>query len=117
VQDTEVDLDYNVLKLRILRLLSEVGPTDSDSLAGTIAASMDFVIRPPLGFPKIFVRNHARVIPLDFGDHALRMALMRYHKQGLLKREKEGGVFRYALTERGNQRLHWLEEQATKKRA
>jgi len=85
-------LDYNVLKLRVLRLLSKTGPSDSSSLAGTI---------------------------MDTGDsamdiHALRMALVRYYKQGLLKREKTGGVFRYALTERGIQRLRWLEDQARK---
>jgi DNA-binding transcriptional regulator PaaX len=40
------------------------------------------------------------------------MALMRYYKQGLLKRERQGGVFTYALSERGAQRLRWLEQQA-----
>lgn len=86
-------LDYNVLKLRILRLLSKTGPTDSSSLATTIAESKE--------------------ITLDI--HALRMALMRYHKQGLLKRERTGGTFIYALTERGIQRLRWLEQQQTTK--
>jgi DNA-binding transcriptional regulator PaaX len=46
--------------------------------------------------------------------HALRMALMRYYKQGLLKRERAGGMFTYALTERGIQRLRWLEQQTLK---
>jgi DNA-binding transcriptional regulator PaaX len=46
--------------------------------------------------------------------HALRMALMRYYKQGLLKRERAGGMFTYTLTERGIQRLRWLEEQTLK---
>jgi len=92
---TWLDLDYNVLKLRLLRLLSKAGPTDSDSLARTISASKDFGI----------------------DIHALRMALMRYHKQGLLKREKVGGLFRYTLTERGDQRLRWLEQQAVKKKS
>ena len=85
-------LDYNELKLRILRLLSKTGPMDSSSLASTIAESKE--------------------ITLDI--HALRMALMRYHKQGLLKRERSGGTFTYALTERGIQRLRWLEQQTTK---
>lgn len=93
MQDIGSGLDYNVLKLRILRLLSKTGPVDSDSLAGTIADGRGFAI----------------------DIHALRMALMRYHKQGLLKREKVGGVFRYAITERGNQRLRWLEQQAMKR--
>ena len=85
-------LDYNVLKLRILRLLSKTGPADSGSLACTIAETKE--------------------IALDI--HALRMALMRYYKQGLLKRERAGGRFKYALTERGIQRLRWLEEQTAK---
>ena len=85
-------MDYNALKLRILRLLSKTGPTDSSSLASTISEGKEFT--------------------LDI--HALRMALMRYHKQGLLKRERAGGTFTYALTERGIQRLRWLEEQTTK---
>lgn len=85
-------LDYNVLKLRILRLLSKTGPADSNSLANTVMDTKDSAI----------------------DIHALRMALMRYYKQGLLRREKAGGIFRYALTERGIQRLRWLEGQAEK---
>jgi DNA-binding transcriptional regulator PaaX len=88
-------LDYNVLKLRILRLLSKAGAADSNSLASTMMESNDAAI----------------------DIHALRMALMRYYKQGLLKREKVGGVFRYALTERGIQRLRWLEDQAEKSKS
>ena len=85
-------LDYNLLKLRILRLLSKTGPADSGSLASTIAEMKE--------------------ISMDI--HALRMALMRYYKQGLLKRERVGGIFTYALTERGIQRLRWLEAQTLK---
>lgn len=85
-------LDYNVLKLRILRLLSKTGPVDSGSLASTIGETKETA--------------------MDI--HALRMALMRYYKQGLLKRERAGGMFTYALTERGIQRLRWLEEQTLK---
>ncbi len=82
-------LDYNQLKLLILRTLSNSGSCDSGSLAEAVAHSVD----PPLDI------------------HALRMALMRYHKQGLLKRERAGGIFHYTLTERGVKRLQWLEEQ------
>jgi hypothetical protein len=85
------DLDYNVLKLRVLRLLSKLGPIDSGSLANSIAESQES--------------------KLDI--HALRMALMRYHKQGLLRRERSGGSFHYCLTERGIQRLRWLEQQSS----
>jgi DNA-binding transcriptional regulator PaaX len=82
-------LNYNELKLNILQVLSQTGPLDSSSLGEAIAESKKII--------------------LDI--HALRMALMRYHKQGLLKRERAEGVFRYALTERGLQRLRWLEQQ------
>jgi DNA-binding transcriptional regulator PaaX len=51
----------------------------------------------------------SKAITLDI--HALRMALMRYYKQGLLKRERSGGTFTYTISERGIQRLRWLEEQ------
>jgi len=79
-------LDYNQLKLLILKALSEIGPSDSSALQREMKS---------------------RMILVDV--HALRMALMRYYKQGLLKRERRGGVFRYSLSERGVQRLRWLE--------
>lgn len=85
-------MDYNVLKLRVLRLLSRTGPAGSGQLAGAIAEGGE--------------------VTLDI--HALRMALMRYYKQGLLKRERSGGTFTYTLTERGIQRLRWLELQSAK---
>ena len=88
-------MDYNELKLKILRVLSKTGPADSVSLERVIAGSKE--------------------ITLDI--HALRMALMRYYKQGLLRRERSGGMFRYVLTERGLQRLRWLEEQRTRTNA
>ena len=82
-------MGFNERKLKLLHFLSETGPLDSNSLARAIVSSKEF--------------------RLDI--HALRMALMRYYKQGLLRREKVEGVFRYDLSERGIQRLHWLEEQ------
>jgi DNA-binding transcriptional regulator PaaX len=82
-------LDYNELKLPVLQLLSIDGPTNSGKLIKRLAASKGF--------------------SLDI--HALRMALMRYYKQGLLKRERSGGTFTYTISERGIQRLRWLEEQ------
>jgi DNA-binding transcriptional regulator PaaX len=45
--------------------------------------------------------------------HAVRMALMRYYKQGLLKRERFGGTFTYSISERGMKRLSWLEQHPT----
>ena len=53
--------------------------------------------------------SESEAITLDI--HALRMALMRYYKQGLLRRERSGGTFTYTISERGIQRLRWLEEQ------
>jgi hypothetical protein len=44
-----------------------------------------------------------------FEIHALRMALVRYYKQGLLNRERRGGTFTYSISERGRRRLEWLE--------
>jgi DNA-binding transcriptional regulator PaaX len=81
-------LDYNQLKRVVLRALADKGPMDSDSLTQTLgSASVEFEI------------------------HAVRMALMRYYRQGLLRRVRSGGLFRYTLTERGIVRLEWLEKQ------
>jgi DNA-binding transcriptional regulator PaaX len=82
-------LDYNELKIPILQLLIKNGPMNSSSVIGKLADS--------------------RGITIDI--HALRMALMRYYKQGLLKRERSGGAFTYTISERGVQRLRWLEQQ------
>ncbi len=43
--------------------------------------------------------------------HALRMALVRYHRQGLLVRERRGGSYAYRLSEKGARRLLWLKGQ------
>ncbi len=48
--------------------------------------------------------------------HAIRMALMRYYKLGLLKRARKGGAFTYSLSERGIARLDWLENQTKSKK-
>jgi len=82
-------LDYNKLKVPVLQLLVKHGPMDSSSAVRKLAESSGIIIE----------------------IHALRMALMRYYKQGLLKRERSGGAFTYAISERGTQRLRWLEQQ------
>jgi len=41
-------------------------------------------------------------------DKAMKMALMRYTRQGLLVRSKKTGVYRYRLTEKGVARRIWL---------
>jgi len=48
--------------------------------------------------------------------HAIRMALMRYYKLGLLRRVRKGGSFTYSLSERGIARLDWLENQNKSKK-
>ncbi len=45
--------------------------------------------------------------------HALRMALVRYHRQGLLVRERREGSYAYRLSEKGARRLLWLKEQSS----
>ncbi len=82
-----IALDYNELKLPVLQIVAKMGSVNSNQLWKELEG--------------------LRGISIDI--HALRMALMRYYKQGLLKRERRGGMFSYALSERGVQRLHWLE--------
>lgn len=82
-------MDYNQLKLRVLRILSERGSTDSSAVAAALAAA-----------------------GVNSDMHAIRMALMRYYKQGLLWRERKLGLYTYGLSERGIRRLAWLESTA-----
>jgi len=82
-------MDYNELKLVVLKILSEKGSTDSSAVSDALAAGG---------------------VNLDM--HAIRMALMRYYKQGLLWRERKLGVYTYGLSERGINRLAWLESTA-----
>jgi DNA-binding PadR family transcriptional regulator len=84
-------LHYNELKRVVLRILS-AGPKNSLSLVQELA-------------------RHG-VEPLEV--HAVRMALVRYYKQGLLKRQRESGMFVYTLSERGLRRLKWLDSGETK---
>jgi DNA-binding transcriptional regulator PaaX len=82
-------LDYNKLKVPVLQILRDEGPLDGNTIAKALSES--------------------RQISIDI--HALRMALMRYHRQGIVKRTRSGGSFKYAISERGIGRLKWLEEQ------
>jgi len=79
-------LDYNELKLSILRLLSDQGVRDSVAIASGLEASG---------------------VRMDM--HAIRMALARYHEQGLLRRQRKAGLYIYEISERGRKRLEWLE--------
>jgi repressor of nif and glnA expression len=84
--ERKIALDYNELKISILRIFSGGGRMDSEAIASKLAA----------GGVMIEI-------------HAARMALLRYFKQGLLNRKRASGVFSYELTERGRRRLEWLE--------
>jgi hypothetical protein len=84
------ELDYNQLKRLLLRALADAGPVDSSSLFQNLT--------PNGGADR-------------FEIHAVRMALVRYYRQGLLKRVRSGGQFKYTLSSRGISRLQWLEEQ------
>ena len=79
-------MNYNELKLLILRTISESGSISSEDLATRL------------------ITTGARV-----EIHAVRMALMRYYRQGLLLRKKAGGTFSYSLSDRGLHRFEWLE--------
>lgn len=46
---------------------------------------------------------------LNVSLRAVQMALMRYHRQGLLHRERRSDRFLYSLTEKGARRLRWLQ--------
>ena len=81
-------MDYNELKRVLLRSLADAGPTDSSSLLERLSTT-------GIG---------------NFEIHAIRMALVRYYRQGLLTRVRIGGEFRYSLSSRGVSRLKWLEE-------
>ena len=78
-------MDYNELKIRILSLFKGSGEVSSDE-----------------------IRNLLRESSLDLSDKAVKMALMRYTRQGLLARSKKRGVFHYRLTEKGVARRVWL---------
>ena len=82
----QVDLDYNELKLSILRLLSDHRASDSVAIAA--------------GLEALGIRLHM---------HAVRMALVRYYRQGLLTRQRRSGLYVYEISERGMKRLEWLQ--------
>jgi DNA-binding transcriptional regulator PaaX len=83
-------MDYNELKLPVLRILSREASMDSNAIAKRLQDS-----------------EH---IAIDI--HALRMALVRYYRQGILKRRRSGGTYQYSISERGTGRLTWLQKQA-----
>jgi len=48
----------------------------------------------------------------DMGDKALMVRLLRYSRQGLLRRKREGGQYRYEITRRGEKRMIYLWERS-----
>ena len=89
------DLRYNELKTAILHVLTTEGWCDSNRI---IARA-----RSELG--------------LSVSSRAVRMALLRYHRYGLLHREWRRGEYAYRLSGRGARRLVWLRGLATTRSA
>ena len=85
-------MHYNELKRLVLRTLSDQGLMDSSAVAAEFGAA-----------------------GVELDVHAIRMALMRYYKQGLLSRERKSGVYVYGVSDRGVRRLEWLESMSQRK--
>ena len=83
-------MKYNELKVAILHLLTTDGWCKSNRIIARV--------RSELG--------------LSASPRAVRMALLRYHRYGLLHREWRGGEYVYRLSDRGAKRLVWLRETA-----
>ena len=62
----------------------------------------------------LYVENRLSVtsqdvsIDLSLEVHCARMLLLKYYRQGLLKRTRENGQYRYELTDKGLRRLNYL---------
>ena len=79
-------LEHNQLKIRILKLIG-ADHHDSQGLREMLKETDN----------------------IDLSQRAVEMALLRYWRQGLLKRERMGRRFTYVLTARGAARRSWLE--------
>jgi DNA-binding PadR family transcriptional regulator len=79
-------LKYNELKTAILDLLTTEGWCDSNRIIER-------------------ARSESGISP---SSRAVRMALLRYHRHGLLHREWRRGEYVYRLSDRGARRLVWL---------
>ena len=79
-------MNYNELKIHILGLFESTEEFDSLKIRELLAVE--------------------KTVKLT--DKAVEMALLRYWRQGLLSRNRRGGRFQYALTERGLARREWL---------
>ena len=79
-------MDYNQLKLKILEFFQKSEEYESAQILNLVVTATGSEHR----------------------DKAIEMALLRYWRQGLLKRARRGGRFYYTLTERGKARREWL---------
>jgi len=79
-------LRYNELKTVILDLLTTEGWCDSNRI----------------------IERARSESALSGSSRAVRMALLRYHRHGLLHREWRRGEYVYKLSDRGARRLVWL---------
>ncbi len=78
-------MDYNQLKIRVLALFRGSQELPSEQIRALLIKSR-----------------------IELSDKAVKMALMRYTRQGLLSRSKKAGHYHYRLTEKGLARLEWL---------
>ena len=78
-------MDYNQLKIRVLGLFNDSKELPSEEIRSLLGESKK-----------------------ELSDKAVKMALMRYTRQGLLARNKKKGHYHYRLTEKGIARRNWL---------
>jgi DNA-binding transcriptional regulator PaaX len=78
---------YNEMKRLILSLFQADSPLTSHSVAERLRGEQKLAV----------------------SLRSVQMAMMRYHRQGLLHRERHSDMFLYSLTEKGSRRLRWLQ--------
>jgi len=84
-------LRYNQLKAVVLQILTTDGWCDSNRIIERVQSE----------------------VGLSSSPRAVRMALLRYHRYGLLHREWRRGEYVYKLSDRGAGRLLWLKGMTT----
>jgi DNA-binding transcriptional regulator PaaX len=84
-------LRYNQLKLVVLQILTTDGWCDSNHIIERVQSE----------------------VGLSASPRAVRMALLRYHRYGLLHRKWRSGEYAYTLSDRGAGRLLWLKGMTT----
>lgn len=80
-------MKYNELKTTVLQVLTTEGWCDSNRI----------------------IERAQSELGLSASPRAVRMALLRYHRHGLLLREWRRGEYAYKLSDRGASRLLWLQ--------